>query len=267
LDTLRRGAERGRPFDVAIIDADLAGVDAADLARQITGDPHIPAVHIIMLNHGGPTGPDATATDGVGLYLAKPVHQSQLYESLIKTGAQLIPAANAPRRTDAAGAVATATSPAGGPRRILLVEDNEINQMVAVGLLNTLGYQLDLAVDGIEAIELAATHTYDAVLMDCRMPRMDGFTATAELRRLEGGSCHTPIIAMTASVLVADRVRCLAAGMDDYLAKPVDPTELETTPRSLGQRYGRPRRGRHRPGHRAGAAQRLDHPPAGRTAR
>jgi signal transduction histidine kinase/CheY-like chemotaxis protein len=225
LGILRQAAERGRPFDVAIIDADLPGVDTADLARQITVDPHIPAVHIIMLNRGGPTGPDATTTDGVGAYLAKPVHQSHLYECLTKTAANLVPPATTPPRVDPAPGAPSARD----PRRILLVEDNEINQMVAVGLLTGLGYQPDVAVDGIEAIDLAATHTYDAVLMDCRMPRMDGFAATAELRRREGDRRHTPVIAMTASALVADRVRCLAAGMDDYIAKPVNPAELETT--------------------------------------
>jgi two-component system sensor histidine kinase/response regulator len=205
LGVLRQAAERGRPFDVAIIDADLAGVDSADLARQITGDPHIPAVHIIMLNHGGPTGPDATATDGVGVYLAKPVHQSHLYECLTKTAANLVPVANARRRAESA--MATAPAESRDHRRILLVEDNEINQMVATGVLNALGYQSDVAVDGLEAVSLASTKNYDAVLMDCRMPRMDGFSATAELRRLEGGSRHTPIIAMTASALVADLQR------------------------------------------------------------
>jgi two-component system sensor histidine kinase/response regulator len=226
LGALRGAAERGRPFDVAIIDADVSGVDSADLVRQITGDPDIPTVHIVMLNHGGPTGPDATLTDGVGAYLAKPVHQSQLYECLTRTAAPLIPVLVPPRHGEPAAATATPSRDRG---RILLVEDNEINQMVAVGLLDSLGYQPDVARDGIEAIDMAAATDYDAVLMDCRMPRMDGFTATAELRRLEGGGRHTPIIAMTASALVADRVRCLAAGMDDYLAKPVNPTELEST--------------------------------------
>jgi two-component system, sensor histidine kinase and response regulator len=227
LGALRGAAERGRPFDVAIIDADLSGVDSADLVRQITDDPDIPTVHIVMLYHGEPTGPDDARTDGVGAYLAKPVHQSQLYESLTRTAAHLIPVVVPPRHAEPATATDAASARDRG--RILLVEDNEINQMVAVGLLHSLGYQPDVAGDGIEAIDMAVGTDYDAVLMDCRMPRMDGFTATAELRRLEGCDRHTPIIAMTASALVADRVRCLAAGMDDYLAKPVNPAELEST--------------------------------------
>jgi CheY-like chemotaxis protein len=109
------------------------------------------------------------------------------------------------------------------------VEDNEINQMVAIGMLVGLGYRTDVANDGVEGLDLLAAHSYDAVLMDCRMPRMDGFSAAAELRRREGSGRHTPIIALTASALVADRVRCIAAGMDDYISKPVNPADLETT--------------------------------------
>jgi signal transduction histidine kinase/CheY-like chemotaxis protein len=229
LRVLRQAADRGRPLDVAIIDADLAGVDPADVARQIAADADIPAVHIIVLNDGGPSDPTATATatDGViTAYLAKPVHQSHLYECLTMTMAAAPSATTTAHRTDPI-AIAPASSPGSG--RVLLVEDNEINQMVAVGILAGLGYQSDVANDGVEAVELAATNTYDAVLMDCRMPRMDGFSATAELRRREGDSRHTPIIAMTASALMADRVRCLAAGMDDYIAKPVSPAIMETT--------------------------------------
>jgi CheY-like chemotaxis protein len=136
---------------------------------------------------------------------------------------QLAPAAE----SSSASPVTASSAP--GPRRVLLVEDDEINQMVAVGLLTSLGYQPDVAKDGIEALDLAAMHDYDAVLMDCRMPRMDGFSATAELRSLEENGHRTPIIAMTASALEDDRVRCLAAGMDDYLAKPVDRAQLAST--------------------------------------
>jgi signal transduction histidine kinase/CheY-like chemotaxis protein len=231
LRLLRQGADRGRPFDVAIIDADLAGVDPAEVARQITSDPDIPAVHIIVLNDGGPSGATATATDGViTAYLAKPVHQSRLYECLTMTMASAPTPAPPPGATTAPlSTEPVATAQTRGWRRVLLVEDNEINQMVAVGILTTLGYQTDVANDGVEAVEMAAKDTYAAVLMDCRMPRMDGFSATAELRRQEGDRRHTPIIAMTASALMADRVRCLAAGMDDYITKPVNPAVLETT--------------------------------------
>jgi two-component system sensor histidine kinase/response regulator len=222
---LRQAADRGRPLDVTIIDADLVGVDPTDLARRISRDRHIPAVYVIVLNHSGPTDAEAAATDGISAYLPKLFHRSQLYESVAKAMASARPAVVAPRQ---AASVVAASSRL-GPRRVLLVEDNEINQMVALGILTSLGYLSDVAKDGLEAVGMATTRSYDAVLMDCRMPRMDGFNATAELRRQEDGGPRTPIIAMTASALVADRVRCLAAGMDDYITKPVDPGELATT--------------------------------------
>ena len=117
--------------------------------------------------------------------------------------------------------------PAGGPRsRLLVVEDNEVNQMVAVGLLESAGYVADVAVDGVEAVEaveaLADPHGYVAVLMDCRMSRMDGFAATRAIRSQESPGARVPIIAMTASALQGERERCLASGMDDCVTKPVD---------------------------------------------
>ena len=112
--------------------------------------------------------------------------------------------------------------------RMLVVEDNPVNQLVATGLLENMGCTVDVADDGIEAVErLTGAHPYAAVLMDCRMPRMDGYDATREVRRLEADGRRVPIIAMTASALEGERERCLAVGMDDFLTKPVDAAELE----------------------------------------
>ena len=212
LAMLREAAAHGRPYDLLLLDADAGELDTAALARLVTADDEIPAVHIIVLNESAPAGDDA----GVRTYLPKPVHRSRLYDLLAQSMATVVP-------------VPVATQPAAAAEHgtVLLVEDNDINQMVAVGILSRLGYHADVAGDGVAALEMAAARSYDTILMDCRMPRMDGFTATAELRRREAaGARHTPIIAMTASALVADRERCLAAGMDDYLAKPVNPGEL-----------------------------------------
>jgi two-component system sensor histidine kinase/response regulator len=224
--TLRDAARRGRPFDVLLIDAAADIGDADALARQVTADPDVPTVHIITMNS---TGPDAAATAGAGPHtrLAKPVHRSQLFDLLAQsmTAPRTAPVAVAP-----VSPAPAAPAPSPGSRgRVLLVEDNDLNQMVAVGILTGLGYRTDVAGDGAQAVEMAAATSYDAILMDCRMPRMDGFTATARLREREGDGPRTPIIAMTASALVADRERCLAAGMDDYLAKPVSPAELQQT--------------------------------------
>jgi two-component system, sensor histidine kinase and response regulator len=110
---------------------------------------------------------------------------------------------------------------------VLLVEDNVLNQIVAVGILGRLGYHADVAENGRDAVAAVERGAYGAVLMDCRLPEMDGYQATAEIRRREGTTRHIPIIAMTASAIRADRDRCLAAGMDDYLAKPVMVDDVE----------------------------------------
>jgi len=112
---------------------------------------------------------------------------------------------------------------------LLIVEDNAINQEVARGIAAKLGYGSDVAGDGIEALDALERRSYDAVLMDCHMPEMDGFAATAEIRRREAAHSHVPIIAMTAAAMAEDREKCIAAGMDDHLSKPVKPTDLEAT--------------------------------------
>jgi CheY-like chemotaxis protein len=108
-----------------------------------------------------------------------------------------------------------------------VVEDNHVNQMVAVGILEHLGFTAEIAGNGIEALAALARGSFAAVLMDCRMPEMDGYDATEELRRIEGMGPRTPVIAMTAGVATGERERCLASGMDDYVSKPVSPQELD----------------------------------------
>jgi len=117
-------------------------------------------------------------------------------------------------------------APAGAGGKVLIVEDNEVNQRVAAALVERLGYVATVVGDGIAALDALDRHPYDAVLMDCQMPRMDGYEATIEIRRREGDH-RTPIIAMTASAMASERDRCLAVGMDDHLPKPIRREVLE----------------------------------------
>ncbi|MBI4880979.1 MAG: response regulator [Planctomycetes bacterium] len=119
------------------------------------------------------------------------------------------------------------------PARILLVEDNQVNQKVAAIHLRKLGYQVDVVENGEQALVAHATGAYDVILMDCQMPRMDGYSAARAIRAREGDSSHTPIIALTAFAMEGDRERCLEAGMDEYLSKPIDLAQLRRTVESF----------------------------------
>jgi len=224
LERLRQAAADGRPYQLAILDLQMPGMNGMELARRISADPAIPSVPLILLTSGGYVDIETARAAGILASLTKPVHQSQLYNCLV----QLVTLTPAARPAQAATG-ATAASPP--PRRghVLLVEDNEINRTVALGVLAKLGYSADVAGNGLEAVDSAARKIYAAVLMDCQMPEMDGYAATRELRRVEGAARHTPIIAMTASALEEDRDRCLAAGMDDYITKPVKLDDLDAT--------------------------------------
>jgi len=164
------------------------------------------------------------------------VRQSQLFQCLVSVVSQSS-LMTEPAIADQAAAIVTKhtlaeTKPMSN-KLILLAEDNIVNQKVAVRQLRKLGYRADAVANGQEALEALGRIPYDLVLMDCQMPEMDGYEATAEIRRREGPNKHTPIVAMTAHALDGDRVKCLAAGMDDYVSKPVKPEELGRVIESL----------------------------------
>ena len=217
LQALRDAADRGTPYDLAILDQNMPVVDGVDLARMITGNPHLGKPHLILLTSGCAPDRDTLRAAGIAATLTKPVHRSQLYDCLAGVLAPT-PGAEQQRAEESP----TTAEPAARSGHILLVEDNEINQTVAFGFLTRLGYSVGIAANGRQALSMASSTPYDAILMDCQMPIMDGYATTIELRRREGASRRTPVIAMTASALVDDRARCIAAGMDDYIAKPVD---------------------------------------------
>ncbi len=229
---LRSAAARGTTYDLAILDLTIAGLDGFELARVIKSDASFASMHLVVLTSYGQRGDSKTASEaGVAAYLTKPVRESQLFNCLTMVVNQQMtmpePGASLPR--PAAPLVtkyilenAETTS----KKLILLAEDNLVNQKVAVRQLQKLGYRAHAVADGRQALEALERIPYDLVLMDCQMPEMDGYEATAEIRRREGETKHTPIVAMTAHALQGDRERCIAAGMDDYIAKPVKLEEL-----------------------------------------
>jgi PAS domain S-box-containing protein len=222
LAALADAVVHGGAYDVAVIDQRMPGTDGLHLAGRILDDPAIPPPHIVVLSSGAhQQDPIPAALTGIRM-LPKPVGPSALYNCLVQLrDPDAIEAAREFRRSTAAEA-----RPNHG--LVLLAEDNDINQMVALETLAMLGYEADLACNGAEAVQLAATKAYKAILMDCQMPKMDGFEATRELRRREQPGQRVPIIALTAGALTEDRQRCLDAGMDDYVAKPIDPDDLRT---------------------------------------
>ncbi|MDO8354773.1 MAG: PAS domain S-box protein, partial [Nitrospirota bacterium] len=212
LELLSQYANNRTPFDLALLDVCMPGMDGLMLARAIKADPALRTVGLLALNSGENQAPGwQTEPLGFIAWLQKPVRQSTLRDCLRRhlQGATAAPST----------AVATALTPRETDRRILLVEDNPVNREVAIGILELLGYHVDSAEDGRQALERSETSSYDLILMDCQMPVMDGFTATAGIRERERQTqaAHIPIIALTANARERDREQCLAAGMDDYL--------------------------------------------------
>jgi two-component system, sensor histidine kinase and response regulator len=231
LELLRAAAQRGQPYDLAILDMQMPGMDGVALARTITEDKDLAATRLLLLTSVDQPGDSATLRRaGFAAWLTKPVHQSELHDCIVN-----VLVAAAPASTDAD--TRDAVSPGAPPQpveapplsraRVLVAEDNAVNQKVTVHMLEKLGYRADAVANGLEALEALSRIPYSAVLMDCRMPEMDGFEATKRIRQHEqrhGG--RTRIIALTANAQEADRQRCLAAGMDDYVRKPVAIEEL-----------------------------------------
>jgi PAS domain S-box-containing protein len=215
----------GDPFDAALLDLNMPDVDGIELGRVIAGDTTLPPMKLVLLTSSGQTGEAERArAAGISTYLTKPVRQSQLHDCLATLLvappeiAEPSPEAEAEPRSAGTGSFG----------RILLAEDNLVNQRVATAMLVNLGFAVDIVADGAEAVSAATTTHYRAILMDCQMPVMDGYEATAHIRSLHGESSRTPIVAVTASAMKSDVQRCLDAGMDDYLSKPVRLKALAT---------------------------------------
>ena len=242
LRELAASVASGEPFPLVLLDGHMPDTDGFTLAEHIRNRPDLLSSTMMMLTSGGQLGDVARCRElGIAAYLIKPITQSDLFDKIV----QVLDRANLPKpgtaTADATSVVPTIT-PTDSPMRVLLVEDNIVNQRLAVRLLEKRGHQSTLTGNGIEALEALATGDFDAVLMDLQMPRMGGLEATAEIRRRENGTPrHIPIIAMTAHAMKGDREECLAAGMDAYLSKPILAEELYRTLESfaVGARHDR----------------------------
>jgi two-component system, sensor histidine kinase and response regulator len=232
LELLTQAAARGAPFDLAVVDLGYAGKDSLELARSIKQKPAIATVRLVMLT---PVGNHALLKDvrdaGMNTCLVKPVRQSHLYESLVQV---MLGGQSAAMEVAAVAEEVTNAPTAGSRGKILLVEDNLVNQAVALGMLHKLqGYEVVVAQNGkeaLQALDAKDRRPFDIVLMDCHMPELDGFETTVEIRKREhaANTKRIPIIALTANAMAQDREDCLNAGMDDHLAKPLSRQQLKT---------------------------------------
>lgn len=218
---MRAALASGDPYAIAVLDRCMPYLDGLELAGLIRADDTLRGTALIMLSSTIEVDRAELRRAGVQDALSKPVRSSELFDRLLRLVADAPTTASWRAQPPQAAPTATASG------RVLVVEDNIVNQLVAEGLVTHLGYDVDLAENGAQAVDAVASIDYAAVLMDCHMPAMDGYAATQEIRRRENGGGRVPIIAMTAGVTPADQERCLVAGMDAYIPKPVALTTLK----------------------------------------
>ena len=237
LELLGQAEASARPFGLLLIDTQMTGGGGFALVEQIRQRPGFATAPIIVLTSAGQRGDAARCRElGVAAYLTKPVAESELREAILKTLGTRPGAAEPP-------ALITRHSLRESARRlrILLAEDNAVNQKLTSRLIEKRDHSVTIVGDGAQALAALERESFDLVLMDVQMPEMDGFQATAAIREKErGGSTHVPIIAMTAHAMKGDREQCLAAGMDGYVPKPIRPDELFREIHSLVERLPAP---------------------------
>jgi CheY-like chemotaxis protein len=237
LDLLRTAVADGKPYDLALLDMQMPEMDGMTLAKAIKSDPAISATRLIILTSMGYMhSQNELKAAGVDAYLVKPVKQSRLFDCLVnvlgRAAAEHV--FTAPAANDAPAAIQAPEELVGArSTRILLAEDNIVNQKVALAQLKGLGFTADAVANGHEVLSALKQVPYDIIFMDCQMPEMDGYEASRMIRQAEKGASHSwkapvHIVAMTANAMTGDREKCLAAGMDDYLSKPVRKTELRS---------------------------------------
>ena len=236
LQQMHQAASGGSPYDLVFVEYGTRTADGTEFADAVQRERSIAATPLVLLVRASDGfAAEATAPRGYVDVVTKPAHGSRLLGAMRRArvarerSAGIIEPISEPkpvRRREAADATAAAPS-AGAGRRVLLAEDNPVNQMVARALLERSGCAVVVANNGEEAVKMSADESFDLIFMDCQMPVLDGYQATAAIRRREGDARRTPVIAMTANAMPGDRERCLAAGMDDYIAKPIDESRVK----------------------------------------
>jgi CheY-like chemotaxis protein len=221
LTMMHAAARRGEPFELVVLDGQMPGMDGIELAQAIQLAPSLRDSRLVMLTSTTDRR-QAAREAGVTTYLQKPVRRERLLEALAEALGSVAEPTPDPEPVVPAAAAADGDT-------ILVVEDNVVNQRVVQAMLAKRGYTVECANNGREALSMLAVRSYALVFMDCQMPEMDGYAATAAIRSRERGTDRLPIVAMTAHAMKGDRERCLAAGMDDYLSKPLRPEELDAT--------------------------------------
>jgi two-component system, sensor histidine kinase and response regulator len=225
LTALSSALEAGEPYRLVLTDMHMPKMDGFGLIERIRQNPKLSTAVIMMLTSAGHRGDALRCQElGVAAYLLKPIRQSELREAIARVlGAQeqkgAIPLITRYSLGDAVERTAL---------RVLIAEDNPVNQRLASRMLEKRGHRVTVTANGLEAVEALANAHFDLILMDIQMPEMDGFEATAAIRtREKRDGTHVPVIALTANAMKGDRERCLAAGMDGYLSKPIVPRELD----------------------------------------
>jgi PAS domain S-box-containing protein len=239
LACLKQAYDSGCPFRVIVTDVNMPGMDGFELAAEIKKRPEYGNLKIMILSSAGFRGDSARCRElGLSAYLTKPVKQSLLLDAI------MLALGTAPEKRGEAALITRHTLIQSRARySVLLAEDNVVNQKLAVRILENRGHRVSVTANGREALEALAKDRFDVVLMDVQMPVMDGFQATTEIRRREKDTgIHLPIVAMTAHAMKGDREKCLMAGMDEYVSKPLKPLDLLKTIELAVERTAKDRR-------------------------
>ena len=229
LPLLRQAAQDGKPFDLAIIDMHMPGMNGMELGAAIKADPALRQTKLVLLTSLGQRG-DAKLAQAAGFsgYLTKPVRKAHLYDCLrlVMGQTSTAPGGQGTEQPEPSLITRHQVAELHAQVKLLVVDDNPINQKVAVKMLEKLGYRVDVAGNGNEALAALTRHRYNLVFMDCQMPELDGFKTTRMIRSHEQPGTRLPIIAMTANAMQGDREHCLSSGMDDFVSKPVKSQDL-----------------------------------------